>query len=135
MLKDLCASLSHVLSALLLDERLESRVISIDSCQVVSDADDCLFHVVASFDSAVLVSVPVALSEVNQGAVEETHVAVLDALAAHIDLVRVRHCLVHPLVLEAGRSGLLHGCSTHVLQRSRQCRVDLIRLLEGDVCW
>ena len=58
---------------------------------------------------------------------------VLHPLDAHLDLVRVGHGVVHPLLLEAGGGGLFHGGAAHVLEGRRQDGVDLVRLLEGDV--
>ena len=58
---------------------------------------------------------------------------ILDAFLAHLDLMGVGHGLIHPLIFEAGGSGILHGLSAHVLQGCGQDGIDLVSLVEGDV--
>ena len=107
---------SEVLGAVLLDNVLEGDVVYVHAWKVWAGAMNCLFQVVASSDQTIRVSVLGWLAKIHQVFVKDAHVLILHALLAHLNLVRVRVGLVHPLIFEAVGSGILHGLILHVLQ-------------------
>ena len=122
---------SEVLAAVLLDDVRQGSVVCVHAGEVAADTEDSLLHVVAGVRQAVRVPVLGGLAEVDQVSVEDAHVTVLHALSAQLDLVGVRVGLVHPLILEAVGSSVLHGLSSHVLQGFRQVHISCVVLVEG----
>jgi hypothetical protein len=108
---------SEVLSALVLHYCYQFRVVIVNSSQVVPDAVNSFMGVVSSSVDAVRVAVLGTLAQVDQVAVEDTHVGVFAALDAHLYLMGVGVSVVHPFGLKAVSSCVFHALNAHVFER------------------